>query len=101
MSNKIVVVPPSAETGEIARSLAPAGFETVLVRNRAELQAALAGAGYLVCYPSVKTDAAFFSAAPALKLVQLLSAGYDDVDLDAARRARVPVANNGGANAIS
>jgi len=33
--------------------------------------------------------------------VQLLTAGYDNVDLAAARRAKVPVANNGGANAIS
>jgi phosphoglycerate dehydrogenase-like enzyme len=33
--------------------------------------------------------------------VQLLSAGYDNVDLDAARRAKVPLSNNGGANAIS
>jgi glyoxylate reductase/D-3-phosphoglycerate dehydrogenase len=33
--------------------------------------------------------------------VQLLSAGYDDVDLEAARRAKVPISNNGGANAIS
>jgi len=102
MSKKIVVVPPSAETGEIARRLAPAGFETVVTgRDRAEVRAALAGAGYLVCYPSVKTDDALFRSVPGLKLVQLLSAGYDDVDLDAARRAGVPVANNGGANAIS
>ena len=36
-----------------------------------------------------------------LKLVQLLSAGYDRVDIEAARRARVPVCNNGGANAIA
>ena len=43
----------------------------------------------------------FYRAAPRLKLVQLLSAGYDDVDIEAARRAKVPVANNGGANAIS
>src|SRR5262249_13282105 len=34
-------------------------------------------------------------------LHQLLSAGYDAVDLEAARRAKVPVSNNGGANAIS
>ena len=33
--------------------------------------------------------------------MQLLSAGYDDVDLGGARRAKVPVSNNGGANAIS
>ena len=29
------------------------------------------------------------------------SAGYDNVDLEAARRAKVPLSNNGGANAIS
>jgi phosphoglycerate dehydrogenase-like enzyme len=33
--------------------------------------------------------------------VQLLSAGYDRVDIEAARRAGVPVCNNGGANAIA
>ena len=41
------------------------------------------------------------SSAPKLKLVQLLSAGYDRVDIEAARRAGVPVCNNGGANAIA
>ncbi|MBI2217282.1 MAG: lactate dehydrogenase [Candidatus Rokubacteria bacterium] len=43
----------------------------------------------------------FFRAAPRLRLVQLLSAGYDRVDIEAARKAGVPVANNGGANAIA
>ena len=33
----------------------------------------------------------FYRAAPRLKLVQLLSAGYDNVDLAAARNAKVPV----------
>ncbi|HEU5322192.1 MAG TPA: 2-hydroxyacid dehydrogenase, partial [Methylomirabilota bacterium] len=36
-----------------------------------------------------------------LRLVQLLSAGYDRVDVEAARKAGVPVANNGGANATA
>ena len=58
-------------------------------------------AEYMVCYPNVVSDDAFYKAAPKLKLYQLLSAGYDDVDIEAARRARVPVCNNGGANAIS
>jgi glyoxylate reductase/D-3-phosphoglycerate dehydrogenase len=44
---------------------------------------------------------AFYKAVPKLRLVQLLSAGYDNVDLEAARRAKVPLSNNGGANAIS
>jgi phosphoglycerate dehydrogenase-like enzyme len=43
----------------------------------------------------------FFRSAPNLKLVQLLSAGYDRVDIEAARKAAVPVCNNGGANAIA
>src|SRR2546428_13717211 len=45
--------------------------------------------------------AEFFRSAPKLKLVQLLSAGYDRVDVEAARKAKVPVANNGGANALA
>ncbi len=102
MSPRIVVVPPSADAGEIAREMAPAGFELVLARDGSpEYEAALAGAEYMVCYPNVALRDAFYRAAPRVKLVQLLSAGYDAVDMDAARRARVPVSNNGGANAIS
>jgi phosphoglycerate dehydrogenase-like enzyme len=102
MNARIVVVPPSAETGEIARELAPAGFELALVQPESpQFAAALGDAAYMVCYPSVKMPDAFYRAAPRLRLVQLLAAGYDNVDLAAARRAKVPVANNGGANAIS
>jgi len=102
MTKTIVVVPPSAETGDLARELAPAGFDTRIVGNdRAAVAAAAADAGFLVCYPTVKPDAALYRAAPSLRLVQLLSAGYDDVDLDAAQAAGVLVANNGGANALS
>jgi phosphoglycerate dehydrogenase-like enzyme len=81
--------------------MAPAGFDTVIAPGPAEAAAATASAEYVVCYPNMKMPDAFYRAAPKLKLVQLLSAGYDDVDLEAARRANVPVANNGGANAIS
>jgi len=103
MPPRIVVVPPSfAEIAEIARKVAPSGFDLVVARNeRAELDAALASAEYMVCYPNLTTDDAFYRSAPKLKLMQLLSAGYDDVDIEAARRAKVPVCNNGGANAIS
>jgi glyoxylate reductase/D-3-phosphoglycerate dehydrogenase len=43
----------------------------------------------------------FFRSAPKLRLVQLISAGYDHVDVESARKAKVPVANNGGANAVA
>ena len=38
---------------------------------------------------------------PNVKLVQTLSAGYDRMDLEAILEMGIPVANNGGANAIS
>ena len=69
--------------------------------DRASLDQVLPTAEYIVCYPNVVSDDAFYKAAPKLKLVQLLSAGYDNVDIEAARRAKVPLSNNGGANAIS
>ena len=38
---------------------------------------------------------------PRVKLIQTLSAGYDRLDLEAILEMGIPVANNGGANAIS
>ena len=68
MAPRIIVVPPSAETGEIAREMAPAGFELVLARDGgAELEAALGPAEYMVCYPNVKMHDAFYRAAPRLQ----------------------------------
>jgi phosphoglycerate dehydrogenase-like enzyme len=95
-------VPPSTETGELARGIAPANIELVLAQPGTDtFQAALPNAQFMICYPNVKMEDAFYKAAPNVRLVQLLSAGYDAVDIEAARRAKVPVSNNGGANAIS
>jgi phosphoglycerate dehydrogenase-like enzyme len=66
-----------------------------------EYQAALAEAEYLVGFVDMLVNDALYRAAPKLKLIQLLSAGYDRADIAAARRAKVPVANNGGANAVA
>jgi hypothetical protein len=52
MSPKILVVSPSAEVSEIAREMAPKGFETIVVSD-AEVTAALPGTEYMVCYPHV------------------------------------------------
>jgi phosphoglycerate dehydrogenase-like enzyme len=103
MSSRIVVVPPThADIAEMAKKMAPSGFELVVSRaDRAALEQVLPTSEYLVCYPNVRLDDALYKVAPKLRLYQLLSAGYDDVDLEAARRAKVPVCNNGGANAIS
>src|SRR5450432_3167439 len=101
MNPRILVVSPSPDVSELARQMAPSGFDTVIAHSDAEIAGALDRAEYMVCYPHVPMKDAFYKAAPKLRLVQLLSAGYDNVDLEAARRAKVPLSNNGGANAIS
>jgi phosphoglycerate dehydrogenase-like enzyme len=102
MNPRIILVPPSTEVGEIAVEMAPAGFELMLASGEGlDRDAVLGAAEYMICYPNVPMRDTFYRAAPKLRLVQLLSAGYDNVDLEAARRAHVPVSNNGGANAIS
>jgi phosphoglycerate dehydrogenase-like enzyme len=86
---------------DIARALTPPGFELVAADfGTPEFYAAAADAEYFLGLArTMGTE--FFRSAPKLKLVQLLSAGYDRVDIEAARKAGVPVANNGGANAIA
>ena len=102
MAPKILLTDNPLSAMDIARELVPSGFDTVIARaGSAEFNAALADAEYIVGLGEVKMDDAFYKSAPKLKLVQLLSAGYDRVDIEAARRAGVPVCNNGGANAIA
>ena len=60
-----------------------------------------AGGGGVLPRPRAPHGRRVFRSAPKLRLVQLLSAGYDHVDVEAARKAGVPVSNNGGANAIA
>jgi phosphoglycerate dehydrogenase-like enzyme len=87
---------------EIARALLPPGMELVVVDPAGpEFYDAAADAEYYLGSPRHGIGNEFFRAAPRLKLVQLTSAGYDRVDLEAARKARVPVANNGGANSVA
>src|SRR2546429_8891100 len=87
---------------EIARAIMPAGYELhVSERGTAEFLDALEDAQYFVGFARTSLGSDFYRAAPRMKLVQLISAGYDRVDLEAARKAGIPVCNNGGANAIA
>jgi len=99
---RIVFVPNGQVDSQIARDLAPPGFELVeAAAFSPDFNAAIPGANYLVGLGDPRMNDAFYAAAPHLKLVQLLSAGYDRCDIDSARRARVPIANNGGANSVA
>jgi phosphoglycerate dehydrogenase-like enzyme len=93
-----LLVNTASETVQAAQELTPPGFELVVAApGSAGYTTALADTEYLLGNVS-NMDDAFYRAAPQLRLVQLFSAGYNHVDLDAARRAGVLVANNGGAN---
>src|SRR5216117_133425 len=102
MATKILFAPRQPEVIlDIARSLTPAAFELVVADpGTPEFYQAAAEAEYYLGLAR-QMGGEFFRAAPNLRLVQLLSAGYDRVDVVAARKAGVPVANNGGANAIA
>ena len=102
MEPRIVYVNSPFDNGEAVEELAPAGFE--LVRAAAGTPAyrsALGEASYLVGFVDALVDEELYRIAPGLKLIQLLSAGYDRADIAAARKAGVPIANNGGANAVA
>ena len=102
MATKILFSPKQPEVIlDIARSLTPPGFELVVVDpgTPAFYEAAADAEYYLGLARQMGGE--FFRSTPKLRLVQLLSAGYDRVDIEAARKAKIPVANNGGANALA
>jgi phosphoglycerate dehydrogenase-like enzyme len=99
---KILTPQQPAPVMEIARELLPPGMELVVVDpTKPEFYDAAGDAEYYLGSPRHGIGNEFFRAAPKLKLVQLTSAGYDRVDIEAARKAKVPVANNGGANSVA
>ncbi len=98
MPTKVLLVNTLEQTVKEAQEMTPPGFELLVgAPGSPGYEAAVAEAEYLIGNVSPMNDA-FFRAARKLRLAQLFSAGYDHVDLDAARRAGVLVANNGGAN---
>ncbi|MDO9706725.1 2-hydroxyacid dehydrogenase [Paracraurococcus lichenis] len=102
MAPRILMMDNPLSAMEIARELAPAGMELVVAAlGSPEFEAALPGADFLVGFGNRSIDSGFFRRAPKLKLYQLLSAGYDTVDIEAARGAGIPVCNNGGANSTA
>ena len=103
MATKILFAPqvPAAML-DLARSMLPDGYELAVADHGTEkFYETAQEAEYYLGFPRQGMGNEFFRAAPKLKLIQLISAGYDRLDLEAARKAKVPISNNGGANSIS
>jgi phosphoglycerate dehydrogenase-like enzyme len=103
MATKIVFAPRMpAAIMETARAMVPPGFDMVEVdHGTPEFYEALHDAEFYLGFPRAGMGNEFFRAGPGLRLVQLVTAGYDRLDLEAAKKANVPIANCGGSNAVS
>jgi phosphoglycerate dehydrogenase-like enzyme len=83
--------------------LKPAGFTLQRLppsASAADIAAAIRDAEYLLGFPRFLPDAAYTDA-KRLKLLQVLSAGYDYLNIAGARKARIPICANGGANSVA
>ncbi|TMQ18935.1 MAG: hypothetical protein E6K82_19545 [Candidatus Rokuibacteriota bacterium] len=103
MATKILFSPKFPKpVFDIAVEMTPPGFELVPVDSTGSgfLEAAR-DAEYFMGFGRNPLSHDFYAAAKKMKLVQLISAGYNTLDLEAARKAGVPIANNGGANSVA
>jgi phosphoglycerate dehydrogenase-like enzyme len=89
------------EVRTISESLLPKGFALEWTAH-ADVPTAIQAADFLCGFIGrLPTETLVQAAGNRLKLVQLMSVGYDRFNLAGARQARLPVAVNGGANAIA
>jgi phosphoglycerate dehydrogenase-like enzyme len=77
----------------LAADLVPSGFRLYIVnsRERDELFGLVREADFLLV-ATARVDEELLRAAPRLRLVQHQGVGYDNIDVDACRRAAIPVA---------
>ena len=81
-------------------SLNPPGFTTIPVDGKSpedQQVEAVKDADFIMNFRAKLTEP-ILRAAKKARLVQVLSAGYDRLDLKLLRELKIPVANNGGAN---
>lgn len=88
---------------EQVRQMLPAGFSLRMLPPRATSETiaeAMRTVDYVLGFLRYLPDEAYLEA-KQLKLFQVLSAGYDMLNIEGARKARVPICSNGGANSVA
>ena len=88
----------------ICRRCTPEGLEVVVADARHDPDKAfevVSGAEFILALAGAVTPGVLEAARGRVRLLQLLSAGYDEMDVALARAWGIPVATNGGANASS
>ena len=87
----------------LVQQMKPVGFTLRMLPPSAsaeETAAAMRDAEYLFGFPKFLPNEAY-AEAKRLKLFQVISAGYDYVNIEGARKARIPICSNGGANSVA
>lgn len=98
--NIVYVGPTLPEYTDVIESLLPEGFQFQIVYHESpQLLDFISEADFLITFVWITKE--MIQAAPKLKLIQSITAGYDKIDVDAAARAGIPVATTTGANAVS
>lgn len=101
MSKVLLINGQGQQVADTFNALAPAGFEIAWIPANVpddEKIARLRSVEYAVLHPA-SLSGAVLRECHSLRLVQLLAAGYEKVDIGAAAELGIPVATNGGANA--
>ena len=102
MPNVLVLSGPALPLMKMADEMKPDGFELNPCTEETdpeEVERLAGDADFVLAFGHGVTEN-ILRAGKNLKLVQLCSAGYDGVNLQIAGELGIPVANNGGANAI-
>jgi phosphoglycerate dehydrogenase-like enzyme len=103
---RIVFTPRLAPAvAEIGEGLLPEGFTLEYLAGAdepAKRHEQLDGADFLLGFVSAgRLPPDDYDRLKNVRLIQLLSAGYDGIDLERLRRLRIPLSDNGGANAVA
>jgi phosphoglycerate dehydrogenase-like enzyme len=102
--NKVLFI--NGQHDEIANifcGMAPGGFDVSWQPyglSESEKANRIQEVEFLVLHPAT-ISASLLRQAKSLRLIQLLAAGYDEIDLALTSELGIPVATNGGANALS
>lgn len=102
MPKVLVFSGPALPLLDLAEEKKPGGWDLVVKTGKspeAEVTEAASDSDFILVFGHGVTDPVL-RASKKVKLVQLCSAGYDGVNLKLAGELGIPVANNGGANAI-
>jgi len=104
--SRIVFTPKLAPAvTKIGEDLLPKGFTLEYLAGPDEADTRreqLEGADFLLGFFSAsRLPVADYQHLRKVRLAQLLSAGYDGIDLEQLRRMRIPLSDNGGANAVA